>query len=92
MKEEFYTQASEELKAAGEKRNKTTYTDWLKENHPDVFKAYFGEPVSREEFIERADKDKGLRKQLRQQAIDKWEAREQEVKSGRTKYLDDDEY
>lgn len=92
MKENLYEQASTELKEAGEKRNKTTYMDWLKENQPDTFKAYFGEPVSREELIERADKDKSIRRQLRQQAIDKWEAREQEVKSGRTKYLDDDEY
>lgn len=90
--EGLYEQASVELKEAGEKRNKTTYSDWLKTNQPDIFKAYYGEPVSREELIERADKDKNVRRQLRQQAIDKWEAREQEVKSGRTKYLDDDEY
>lgn len=92
LNEGLYEQASGELKEAGEKRNKTTYSEWLKTNHPDTFKAYFGEPISRDELIARADKDKELRKRLKEQAIAKWEAREKEIQSGRTKYLDDDEY
>jgi len=75
----------------GRKYNKDAYTEWLKANHDDVYKAYFGEPFTRDELIVKAENDKSLRRLLREKAMQKWEDTEASVASGRRKYADDEE-
>ena len=78
-------------KSNGKKPNKDAYTEWLKSEKSDVYSAYFGDPMTRDELIEKAEHDKETRLALKRRTIEKWEAIEAAAASGRHKYSDDEE-
>lgn len=88
--ESLYDTAVDDLKDAGIKRTKDGYLNWLNERHEDLFKAYFGEPISREDLIALADADKNVRNKLKQDCINKWEEREKSVLTNRRSKYDEE--
>jgi hypothetical protein len=91
VNEGFLDECRTWCKENGKKCNKDAYTEWLKTNREDAYKAYYGVPMSRDELIAKADSDKDTRLALKRMTIDKWEANEAAVVSGRHKYSDDEE-
>lgn len=89
--ENLYDEAVASLKANDIKRTKDGYINWIKENHADVFKAYYGEPIERAELIALADKDKSVRRMLKARVVDKWEDIEASLLTGRRKYDDEED-
>jgi len=78
-------------KENGRKYNKDAYTEWLKTFHGAIYSAYYGDPITRDELIMKAENDKSVRRMLREKAMQKWEDNEAAVASGRHKYADDEE-
>ena len=89
--EGLYDECRAWCKENGKKYNKDGYTDWLTTEKPEIYKAYFGEPITRDALIAQADKDKETRLALKRMTIEKWEATEAAASSGRHKYADDEE-
>lgn len=93
MDEHLYEACREELRASDRKMTKENYIAWMKEDEGRrrVLEAYYGIPLTRDEAIRKAEEDKEFRAWLRRRAIEKWEAVESSVASGRRKYADCDE-
>lgn len=51
---------------------------WLKENHQDIWKEYFGDQYTYDDLVRAIENNPEMEAQLRQRVIDKWEAKEVE--------------
>lgn len=51
-------------------------TSWIKENHPDKWKEFFGEPYSYDDLVSAIENSPEMEAELTRRVIDKWEAKE----------------
>lgn len=87
----LYDEMREGLKAIGQKVTVGGMKSWLCENHPDIFGAYYGFPVTRDELIAKAEADREFRRSLQLRATEKWNKAEEDRLSGRHKYMEDED-